>query len=362
MPWFSSKKKEIHTGVMDDLSEEQQQALEVFKKTIKEENLTNDPRYDDYYLLRFLRARQFDIEKTLLMFKTFLDWRVEHRADEAMVIYHCPNVEKAKSMYKHGYHGTDLEGRPFYIDQPCQFDIDQLLEVVDRDELYTYYVREYEKLLHMKFPACSQAAGKKIEQSFSLLNVDGFTMGKLKEKSREFIKIAISIGSDNYPEIMYKTYIVNAPFLFKGAWAIIKPFIDEKTRKKISIIGTSYTKDLFTYVDPANVPKELGGECTCSGHEGGCFFSNKGPWNEYPGDEFGEAARKQLTEEEKKEPTVPLQAAIPVSIPVTPAQPQPVGLSEKEMKEVQEKLDEVKLDPELEAKQTESMKNHPSND
>eukprot|EP00344_Euplotes_crassus_P011290 CAMPEP_0196997842 /NCGR_PEP_ID=MMETSP1380-20130617/3358_1 /TAXON_ID=5936 /ORGANISM="Euplotes crassus, Strain CT5" /LENGTH=343 /DNA_ID=CAMNT_0042414205 /DNA_START=12 /DNA_END=1039 /DNA_ORIENTATION=- len=301
MGWFSSKKKEEHSGFMDDMSEEQQQTLEEFKKVIAEESLTEDPRYDDYYLLRFLRARKFDIEKTMEMFKKFLEWRVEHRADEAMVIYKCPNLSKAKEIYPHGYHGTDLEGRPFYIDQPCNFHLDDLLEIISKEELYVYYVREYEKLLHIRFPACSAAAGKKIEQSFSLLNLKGFSMGKLKEKSRNFIKLAIDIGSDNYPEIMYKTFIVNTSFVFKGAWAIISPFLDAKTKKKISIHGSSFQKELFKYVDPATVPESLGGEWTPS--EGGeeWFSADMGPWNEYPGDEFGEAAKQALLEEEKNE-------------------------------------------------------------
>jgi len=54
-------------------------------------------------------------------------------------------------------------------------------------------------------------------------------MSKLKEKSRNIIKLAISIGQDNYPEIMGKMLIVNSPFIFRGAWTILSPFIDEKT-------------------------------------------------------------------------------------------------------------------------------------
>lgn len=126
-------------------------------------------------------------------------------------------------------------------------------------------------------------------------------MSKLKEKSREFVKLAINIGQDNYPEIMAKMYIVNSPFVFKAAWQVISPFIDKKTLDKIHIKGSTFTKDLFLYVDPSNVPAELGGECTCSDCPKGCFFSNKGPWNEYPGDEFGEEAKQRILEEEKKE-------------------------------------------------------------
>jgi hypothetical protein len=263
MGWFSSKKKETHSGFMGDLSKEQEIALIELKKIITEDNFTDDPRYDDYYLLRFLRARKFDISKTLEMFEKFLEWRTEHRANEAMVIYKCPNIEKVKELYNHGYHGTDLQGRPFYIDQPCKFHIDEITAICDKEELYSYHVREYENLLHVKFPACSAAAGRKIEQSFTLINVEGFSMGKLKEKSREFIKIAIGIGQDNYPEIMAKMYIVNSPFMFKAAWQIISPFIDQKTLDKIHIKGSTFIKDLVEYVDPSNIPSELGGDCTC---------------------------------------------------------------------------------------------------
>jgi hypothetical protein len=100
MPWFG-KKKEEHSGFMGDLSDEQLEALNALKKYIVDEHITNDPRYDDYYLLRFLRARKFNLEKTIKMFKTFLDWRVEHRVDEAMVIYKCPNIPEAKKLYIH---------------------------------------------------------------------------------------------------------------------------------------------------------------------------------------------------------------------------------------------------------------------
>ncbi len=72
-------------------------------------------------------------------------------------------------------------------------------------------------------------------------------------------------------------YIVNAPFIFTAIWAIVKGFIDEKTRKKISIMGGKYKKTLLAAVPAANLPIWLGGDCTCEEY-GGCLIKEVGPW------------------------------------------------------------------------------------
>ena len=43
-------------------------------------------------------------------------------------------------------------------------------------------------------------------------------------------------------------FIVNAPFLFTGIWAIVKMWIDDKTKEKIKILGGSYKKDILKFV------------------------------------------------------------------------------------------------------------------
>ena len=61
MGLFGTKKHKF-SGFMGDTSEEQEETLKEFKEIIVEQNLTSDPRYDDYYLLRFLRARKFNVK------------------------------------------------------------------------------------------------------------------------------------------------------------------------------------------------------------------------------------------------------------------------------------------------------------
>ena len=77
---------------------------------------------------------------------------------------------------------------------------------------------------------------------------------------------------------MGNLFIVNAPMLFSGIWAIVKGFLDEKTRGKIKILGSGFITTLEEYWDRSNIPSFMGGECEC---EGGCINSNIGPWNDY---------------------------------------------------------------------------------
>ena len=55
-------------------------------------------------------------------------------------------------------------------------------------------------------------------------------------------------------------FIVNAPMLFTGVWALVKVWLDEKTREKIQIMGGSYKKKLLEYIDEDQLIDFLGGK------------------------------------------------------------------------------------------------------
>lgn len=71
------------------------------------------------------------------------------------------------------------------------------------------------------------------------MDLSGFGIGKMSRKVKEIINMMSSVGSNFYPETMYKFYIVNAPLVFKGVWATIKIFLATETQKKIMILGSS---------------------------------------------------------------------------------------------------------------------------
>ena len=69
-----------------DCSPEQLKVLDEFRAAVRNMGCQNPP-YDDAYLLRFLRARKFDLTKALQMWSNFIKWRQENNVDDINVFY-----------------------------------------------------------------------------------------------------------------------------------------------------------------------------------------------------------------------------------------------------------------------------------
>ena len=48
---------------------------------------------------------------------------------------------------------------------------------------------------------------------------------------------------------MGKLIVINAPMIFTGVFAIIKAWLDEKIRRKITVVGSGFLKHITEYVD-----------------------------------------------------------------------------------------------------------------
>lgn len=212
------------------------------------------------------------------MFTTYMKWRNEAKVDE-IEDFDFTEQLKVKEVYPHGYHKTDNYGRPIYIEIISKCNIDEVLTRSNEERMIKYYIKEYERVLRYRFDACGIKAQKIIEQSCTIICANGLGISMVTGKTKKFMNIASSIGQNYYPEMLGNMYIINAGFFFSAVWSIVKSFIDEKTAKKITVLGSDYLTELKKHINMDNFPKILGGNCTCSTIQGGCLYADIGPWN-----------------------------------------------------------------------------------
>ncbi|KAF3453239.1 hypothetical protein FNV43_RR03679 [Rhamnella rubrinervis] len=267
-------------SIEDVRDSKEESAVQELRQTLLDRDLL-PPRHDDYHtLLRFLKARDFDIEKTVQMWEEMLNWRKEYGTDTILEDFEFEELEEVLQYYPQGYHGVDKEGRPIYIERLGKAHPSKLMRITTIDRYLKYHVQEFERALQEKFPACSIAAKRQICSTTTILDVQGLGIKNFTRTAANLLAAMTKIDNSYYPETLHRMYIVNAgPGFKKMLGPATQKFLDAKTIAKIQVLEPKSLCKLLEVIDSSQLPDFLGGSCICSS-EGGCLRSNKGPWND----------------------------------------------------------------------------------
>ncbi|KAL2914177.1 cytosolic factor, phosphatidylinositol/phosphatidylcholine transfer protein [Polyrhizophydium stewartii] len=281
--------------------------IDRLRDAVKAAGCFDPERHDDHALLRFLRARRFDGPKAERMLLDCEAWRKEFGVEDVVQNFAFPEAAQVARVYPRFYHKTDRAGRPIYIERLSDFDVKRLFELTDQDRVVRRHVREYEKFLRYRLPACSARAGTHIEQGCTIIDLKGVPLAAFNQV-RKVLQTLSAIAQNYYPETMGRMFIVNAPTLFTAVWAVIKGMLDENTVAKISVLGSAYQKQLLEAIDPSCLPASLGGACACPG---GCECADIGPWNDGSVKGYPIAFWEEFSKRDGLAPAAPAPASAP---------------------------------------------------
>jgi len=252
------------------------------------------PRFMDTLLRRFLRARTLNLDETVTMLEEHLEFRAENKLDEATpgsvygpgpACHVFKELQEMRRFYPHGFHKTDRQGRPVYIERLGNLDVKALLAVAEPERICQYFMHESERQTTFRLPACSLAAGRLVESSVSILDLKGLGFRAVTNGATiRTIRAIAKLQESHFPEVSGGLILVNAPSAFSMIWSAVTPMLSAQMLEKFEVFGAGQAaaakKRLIELIAPENLPDFLGGTCTCCHVPGGCLDSDAGPWSD----------------------------------------------------------------------------------
>ncbi|KAL2019091.1 hypothetical protein VTK56DRAFT_10122 [Thermocarpiscus australiensis] len=211
--------------------------------------------HPDVLVLRFLRARKWDVEKAMAMLVSALNWRHERRL-EADIIRKGDSVGLAEEQsadekgFMAQYHsgkayvrGSDKERRPVFIIKVRLHD--PKLQSPESMEMFVLHNIETVRTM-IRHPD---------EKACLIFDLTGFG---LKNMDFHVVKFLVHVFEARYPEYLGVVLVHNAPFIFWGIWKLIKPWLDPVIASKIHF--TSCNADLQRFIPQENLQECYGGK------------------------------------------------------------------------------------------------------
>ncbi|RWA07549.1 hypothetical protein EKO27_g7547 [Xylaria grammica] len=251
--------KDNSSKSVPDLTGELQQLMgdkspEAFREGLWGFILSEHP---DALVLRFLRARKWDVKAATAMLVSAVDWRVERNIAEAIIhtgesvgLKTDPSADEQGfiAQYRSGksyVHAKDRENRLVYVIRVRLHDPG----LQSGEAMEAYVLHNIESLRILMRPPDDKCC--------LIFDMTGFG---LKNMDFHVVRFLVSVFEARYPETLGVVLIHNAPFVFWGIWNIIKGWLDPVIASKIHF--TRKPADLLQFISEESLQNSYGGTDT----------------------------------------------------------------------------------------------------
>ncbi|CAJ1342033.1 unnamed protein product [Effrenium voratum] len=244
----------------------------------------------DYDLLRFLRARKWDVSAALQQFEETLQWRQQHHIDDFRAKapgpfedvqdpqlfcdgMECfPQLRLVKPREDEGawlYYGMtvtagfDKEGRPIHLQQAgvASQRFAAMYSFAGKDPtykiIYDGYVRAQESQA-ARMQESSARLGRRVTQQVVIMDFKGLSFWP-DPRALAVFKDFLSVSQRYYPETLGIQFFLNTPPVFLAIWRLIKEWIDPVTASKMHLLGSDFQRELLEYIPADQLPVAYGG-------------------------------------------------------------------------------------------------------
>uniref|UniRef100_A0A3Q3S2J0 Tocopherol (alpha) transfer protein n=1 Tax=Mastacembelus armatus TaxID=205130 RepID=A0A3Q3S2J0_9TELE len=217
------------------------------QRALKATELSAVGTFSDGFLIKFLRARDFDVDLSLKLLLNYQRWR-----RESPEISSCLSPSSVLGLLNASYHTVlpqrDHTGSRVLIYRIGQWSPkDWSAFQVFRVSLMT------SEIIVMETE--TQRSGLK-----AIFDLQGWSLGHALQITPTLARKISSVLSDSFPLKVRGIHLVNEPKFFRPVFAMIRPFLPDKIKQRIHMHGSDFHNTLSNIFPPAILPPEYGGE------------------------------------------------------------------------------------------------------
>ncbi|CAM8924581.1 unnamed protein product [Rhodiola kirilowii] len=250
---------------LSDLTSSQKRALQELKSklsaadheksplTIWNTDLLSNSDRADVILLKFLRARDFKPDDSLLMLRNSLAWRRDFNADN--IVNEDLNLKELEGVVAY-MHGRDRQGRPVCYNAYGAFKDKEMYDrIFGDDEKLNKFLRWRVQVLEKGIDLLEFKPGG-VNSIIQVTDLKDMPKRELRVASNQIL----SLFQDNYPELVARKIFINVPWYFSVLYSMFSPFLTQRTKSKFVISKEgNVAETLYKFIRPEDIPVRYGG-------------------------------------------------------------------------------------------------------